>query len=202
MTKPQITFWYEFASTYSYPAAMRVEAAAAAKDVEVVWRPFLLGPVFKAQGWNTSPFNLYPAKGAYMWRDAARICAGLGLAFHRPDPFPQNGLPAARLATFGMTQGWGAEFSRAVYHAEFGEGRSISDWDVLGGLVTAAGGDPLQAYDAAVSEANKAVLKQATEVAMARGIFGAPSFVTGDGELFWGNDRLDTALDWAVKIGK
>jgi 2-hydroxychromene-2-carboxylate isomerase len=77
MPKPKLTFWYEFASTYSWLAAERIEALAAAADVEICWRPFLLGPIFVAQGWNPSPFNLYPAKGSNMWRDMERHC-GLG----------------------------------------------------------------------------------------------------------------------------
>ena len=91
-------FWYEFASSYSYPAAMRVEALAAERGVALAWRPFLLGPLFAAQGWRDSPFNLYPAKGRYMWRDLERICGALGLPLTRPDPFPQNSLLAARVA--------------------------------------------------------------------------------------------------------
>ena len=69
MAGPKLEFWYEFASTYSYPAAMGIEALAETAGVEVVWRPFLLGPIFGEQGWNDSPFNIYPAKGRYMWRD-------------------------------------------------------------------------------------------------------------------------------------
>ena len=69
----KVEFWYEFASTYSYPAAMRVEQTAKEAGVGLVWRPFLLGPIFGSQGWNDSPFNIYPAKGRYMWRDMARI---------------------------------------------------------------------------------------------------------------------------------
>ena len=73
MPPRSVEFWFEFASTYSYPAAMRIEAVAARDDVTVVWRPFLLGPVFAAQGWKDSPFNIYPAKGRYMWRDLERV---------------------------------------------------------------------------------------------------------------------------------
>ena len=69
-----LVFWFDFASSYSYLSAMRIEAAARKADVAIVWRPFLLGPIFNAQGWATSPFNIYPAKGAYMWRDLARRC--------------------------------------------------------------------------------------------------------------------------------
>ena len=74
-----LDFWLEFASTYSYPAAMRIGALAQAAGVIVRWRPFLLGPIFKQQGWDTSPFNLYPAKGRYMVRDCERQCAALGI---------------------------------------------------------------------------------------------------------------------------
>ena len=93
-----LEFWFEFASTYSYPAAMRVEAEAHARGIEVAWRPFLLGPIFAQQGWQDSPFNLYPAKGAYMWRDLERICESLGLPMRHPSVFPRNGLHAARVA--------------------------------------------------------------------------------------------------------
>ena len=72
-------FWYEFASTYSYPAALRVATLADERGVSLVWRPFLLGPIFFAQGWRDSPFNVYPAKGRYMWRDLERTCGAMGV---------------------------------------------------------------------------------------------------------------------------
>ena len=93
-----LEFWYEFASTYSYLASARVDAVATAAGVQVEWRPFLLGPIFKEQGWNDSPFNLYPAKGRYMWRDMERLAAGYELPFRKPSVFPRNGLAAARVA--------------------------------------------------------------------------------------------------------
>ena len=106
----KLEFWYEFASTYSYLSAMRIEALATAAGVAVEWKPFLLGPIFKAQGWDTSPFNLYPAKGRYMVRDLQRLAAGRGLRFALPAPFPQNSLAAARLALVGGDEGWIAPF--------------------------------------------------------------------------------------------
>src|SRR5215470_4304272 len=87
MPLPVLDFWFDFASTYSYLAAMRIGPLARKAEVRVRFRPFLLGPIFKAQGWSTSPFNLYPAKGRHMWRDLERSCADLQLAFRRPDPF-------------------------------------------------------------------------------------------------------------------
>ena len=91
-----LDFFFEFASTYSYPAAMRIGDVARSAGVTVRWRPFLLGPIFKTQGLDTSPFNIYTTKGRYMWRDLERTCEHLGLPFRRPEPSPQNGLLAAR----------------------------------------------------------------------------------------------------------
>src|SRR5262245_47796194 len=108
-------FWFEFASTYSYPAAMRVETLAGAACVSIEWRPFLLGPIFGQQGWNTSPFNIYPAKGKYMWRDLERICEELELPFKKPSVFPRNGLFPARIACAVADQPWLPQFVRAVY---------------------------------------------------------------------------------------
>src|SRR5688500_3568936 len=105
-----LQFWFEFASTYSYPAAMRIEALASAAGVEVEYRPFLLGPIFASQGWIDSPFNIYPAKGRYMWRDLERICAARGLPLRRPTQFPRGSVLAARVALIGAGEGWGGAF--------------------------------------------------------------------------------------------
>ena len=196
---PAIEFFFEFASTYSYPAAMRIAALAHDAGVAVRWRPFLLGPIFKVHGWDTSPFNLYPAKGDYMWRDMARLCADLGLSFQRPDPFPQNSLLAARIAHVGLAERWAEDFCRAVYRSEFGDGRPISDEAALSSLLVSLAVDPAPVLERARSAAIKASLRATTEEAQRLGIFGAPSFVTQDGELFWGNDRLEQALAWAKR---
>ena len=196
MSQRTLDFWFEFASTYSYPAAMRIAPLAAAAGVTVRWRPFLLGPIFKTQGWDTSPFNLHPEKGRYMWRDLERLCAALGLPFKRPDPFPQWSLLPARVALVGLAEGWGEEFVRAVYRAEFGEGRSINEPTMIGELVAKLGVDPTAALTRAQSDATKASLRTQIEEARQLGIFGAPSFVTG-GELFWAIDRLEQAIVWA-----
>ena len=156
---------------------MRVEALAAERGVALVWRPFLLGPLFAAQGWRDSPFNLCPAKGRYMWRDLERICGALGLPLTRPAPFPQNSLLAAR-AALALDDALRPSYSRAVYRAEIG-----------------VAPEPLLAR--AVEDANKTALKAQTARAMALGLPDSPCLTTPDGEFFWGNDRLEQGLDWA-----
>ena len=197
MPTPTVDFWFEFASTYSYPAAMRVAPLARAAGVNVRWRPFILGPIFKAQGWNTSPFNLYPAKGRNMWRDLERVCAALDLPFVRPELFPQNSLLAARVALIGLSEDWGEDYCRAVYRAEFGEGRNIEQEQAIADILQVLGQSPGTVLQRAQSSEIKSALRAHTEEAQRLGIFGSPSFVTADGELFWGNDRLETALNWA-----
>ena len=195
----KLQFWFEFASTYSYPAVMRIDKAAAARGVEIEWRPFLLGPLFHAQqGMKDSPFNVVPVKGAYMWRDVERICEKHNLPFRKPHRFPQNGLMAARI-TLSLKQEERPAFVKAVYQANFVHDRDISDLQILHAAARRAGLDPLEVLGAMKSEPIKEQLRRETEHAADLGIFGAPSFFTEDGELFWGNDRLEDALDWAVR---
>jgi len=131
LSNPTIEFWFEFASTYSYIVAERIEAEAKVRGVSVEWRPFLLGPIFASQGWKDSPFNLYPAKGRYMWRDMERLCDKFGLPFRRPSEFPRNGLLPARIACLEASQRWRPEFVQAVFRANFAEDRNISEVEVI-----------------------------------------------------------------------
>ena len=197
MVTPVLDFWFDFASTYSYPAAMRIGPLAEQAGVTVRFRPFLLGPIFKDQGWTTSPFNLYPAKGRHMWRDLERLSADLGLPFRRPEPFPQNSLLAARVAIAALDHAWGKDLCRAIFRAQFGDGRRIDDPAVIDDVLTDMKIDPQAMHVAARSDEIKARLRSETEAAQGLGLFGAPSFATADGELFWGNDRLEQALRWA-----
>jgi 2-hydroxychromene-2-carboxylate isomerase len=201
MPNPVLDFWFDFASTYSYPAALRIGPLAAEAKVQVRFRPFLLGPIFKTQGWDTSPFNLYPAKGRNMWRDLERLCEDLSLPFRKPDQFPQNSLLPARVALAGMDQGWGEAFSVAVYRAQFAEGGRIDDPATLAAILSGLKVDAKAALDLAQSDDNKLRLRAVTEEAARLGVFGAPTFTTAGGELFWGNDRLEQALRWAKKGG-
>jgi len=193
MPAEPLQFWFEFASTYSYLAAAQVAERAAAAGVPVVWSPFLLGPIFGSQGWNDSPFNVYPVKGRYMWRDLERVCVKHGLPLRRPSRFPRNGLLAARVALLGAGEPWGPDFVRAVYRANFAEDRDIADRTLVAGILTSLAQPADHVLTRAESPDVKDTLRRQTDHAIALGIFGAPTFVLGT-ELFWGHDRLDDAL--------
>ena len=120
-----------------------------------------------------------------MWRDLEREAAGLGLPFRRPDPFPQNSLVAARVAVLGIDHPWGLTFAKAVYRAEFGEGRSIAEPAAVHAILVGLGLDADAVLKTAAAEPNKTRLKALTEEARSRGVFGAPTFFTEDGEMFW-----------------
>ena len=190
-----VEFWFDFASTYSYPAAFRIENLAQSSNVSIVWRPFLLGPIFKAQGWNDSPFNIYPAKGHYMWRDLERLCESLAIPFRRPSVFPRNSVLAARVGCFFSEEPWLAEFVRRTFFENFANDRDISDAAVIGAILESVG-QTADLISVAQSPNAKAKLRTVIEHAVSKGIFGAPSFVVGS-ELFWGNERLESAIAWA-----
>ncbi len=199
MTK-KLKFWFEFASPYSYLSAMRIEALAAAQDVEIEWCPFLLGAIFKQDlGYVDSPFNKHPKKYAYLWRDLERLCKDRTLPpIAIPDPFPQNAMLAARVACYLRNKSEISPFIQAVYRAEFQQGRSI-DLALLKDVLDEMKLDTDAVLQAANSPDTKMELRSLTNEAHELGLFGAPTFTTDQGELFWGDDRLEMALEWAAK---
>jgi len=197
MNTSGLEFWFEFGSTYSYLSAARIEDASAAAGVPVRWEPFLLGPIFAEQGWDDSPFNIYPAKGRYMWRDMERLCARYGIPFAKPSRFPRSGVAAARVACLAKYEPWLPAFVRAVFRANFAEDREIGDAAEVGSILDSLELQGARLVEQAPAHANRQRLREQTRRAAGLGIFGAPSFVVG-GELFWGNDRLEDALAWAT----
>lgn len=191
-----LEFWFEFASTYSYPAAMRIETAAEAAGVRVLWRPFLLGPMFESFGLGSSPFVQNPIKGRYMWRDVERICARHGLPWRQQSWFPRPSVAGARIAAAFADASWLPGFVRSLYHASFAEDRLIGDDAVVRDCLAPHVPDADTVIAQAQSDPLKQRLRANTAEATALGLFGAPSFRVG-GELFWGHDRLEEALDWA-----
>ena len=182
-----LQFWFDPASTYSYVAAMRVEQECARAGVPLEWKPFLLGPIFSAQlGIKDSPFNAFPVRGRYMWRDIERLCAKHGVKWRKPTVFPRHSVLAARVCCASPT----GETVRTVFRANFADDLDVSDPAVLTPLVGPA------VIERAATRDVKAELRANTDEAIRLGFFGAPHFLVGS-ELFFGQDRLEDAIAWA-----
>jgi 2-hydroxychromene-2-carboxylate isomerase len=194
---PTLEFWFEFASTYSYVAAMRIETMCTHAGVALSWRPFLLGPIFQLQGWGDSPFNLNPLRGAYMWRDLERLTRKFGLPWKRPSVFPRNTVAAARIAAAFSDEPWIGEYIRRAFIANFAEDRELNDPGVVRGLLKELGQDGDAIWESATTTDRREALRRNTERAIAIGIFGAPNCVVS-GEVFWGEETLEDAIDWAL----
>jgi len=195
----EIECWFDFASNYSYLSVMRIEPLARRAGLSVRWRPFLLGAIFKTFGWNTSPFVLQKEKGAYVWKDMVRQCRKYGLPWRRPSTFPRRSVLPARIALYGADAPWIGEFCRRAMQFNFAADGDIAEADNMAAILTELELPAADILTAAQSEANKLALRAQTDRAQALGIFGAPTFFV-DGEMYWGNDRLDDALaDAAVR---
>ena len=196
----RLEFWFDFASTYSYVAAMRIDDLCRDGGVALKWVPFLLGPIFQLQGWNDSPFNLNDRRGAYMWRDLERLTAKFGLPWKRPTKFPRASTLSARVAASVVGERWCGDFVRAVYVANFGADLDIGDERVVVGLLDGLGRDGSSIVKRALEPERRGLLRANTERAIELGIFGAPNCLVGH-ELFWGEEALEDAIAWSQKEG-
>lgn len=192
---PTLDFWYSIGSTYSYLTVMRLPIVAREAGIDVTWRPFDVRHVMVAQ--NNIPFRDKPVKAAYMWRDIARRAERYGLHPTLPAPYPLDELALAnQVALLGAEEGWVAQYTRATYQRWFEGGAPAGDDPNLSESLVEIGQDPARVRAEASSARIVRALQDATGTAMELGVFGAPSFVVG-GEVFWGDDRLDDAIDWA-----
>ena len=195
-----IEFWFEFGSNYSYVSVMRIEEAAVRHGVAVAWKPFLLGPIFKSFGWESSPFVAQKEKGEYVMKDMVRQCRKYGLPWTRPTTFPRIAVLPMRVALVGARESWMAEYCRKMMLLNFSQDREINTEDAVGDVLASLDLPAPDLLREAQTEQNKLRLREQTETARARGIFGAPTFFVR-GEMFWGNDRLDDALAFAAQAG-
>ena len=197
MAEADIDFWFTIGSTYTCLTVMRLEQLERSSGLRFRWRPFNLRAVLAAM--KHVPFADKPAKLAYMWRDLGRRANLLGLHVKVPAPYPIDDAPLAnRIAVLGMDEGWGKDFVGATYRRWFVEGQDPTSKPALTRSLSEAGQDPARVLAAANSVAAEARLAAETEAAIKLGIFGSPNFVV-DGELFWGDDRLEDAIQWRRK---
>ncbi len=179
--------YWDYSSPFAYLGMAHVETIAARTSATVVSRPMLLGAVFKAVGQANVPLATFSAeRQAHILLDLERWAAYLGVPYTFPSRFPMSSLRALR-ATLLLPEAKRRAFRDSVFHAYWAEDRDISDEAVLGELL---GDDAALVLPRIGSPEVKAELVSATEAAVSRGVFGAPTFIV-DGELFWGQDRLD-----------
>ena len=185
----QVEYFFDVGSPTSYLAFRQLPAIAAAAGAAIVWRPMLLGGVFKSTG-NASP-AMIPAKARYMNDDLARWAGRYGLPFRQNPHFPINTLTLMRGAT-GLQMRQPDDFARyleVVHRAMWEEERNLGDPGILADTLAAAGFDA-EAFLALVADPDvKARLVATTAEAVERGVFGAPTFFV-DGQMFFGQDRL------------
>ncbi|RYH12079.1 2-hydroxychromene-2-carboxylate isomerase [Tropicimonas sp. IMCC6043] len=195
----QIDFWYSIGSTYSYLTVMRLADIERESGVTFRWRPFNVRHIMTEQ--NNIPFKGKPVKTAYMWRDIERRADRYGLAPRFPVPYPLPELVFANLvATVGVEEGWVEEYSRTTYRRWFEGGEPAGEEPNISASLKEIGQDSRAVLATARSDRIADALSAATAEAMEIGVFGSPTFVVG-GELFWGDDRLDDALDWVTRRG-
>jgi len=189
-----VDFFFSYFSTYTYLSVMRIEKLSAAAGVSVRWRPFHLRTITTEQ--NNRPFAGKPVKMKYMWRDLERRAAQHGIEFNGIPPYPVDADLAHRVGTVAAMEGWCPEFSRAVFRQWFLEHKPPGDPERLSELVGSLGKNAQLVMSRAQSDEVRDRLASETDAARSLGIFGAPTFAV-DGEIFWGDDRLEIALDWS-----
>ena len=194
----KIEFWFDFGSPASYLAWVQLPKIAASRGATIDWKPMLLGGVFQATS-NRSPVEI-PAKGQWMLADLPRWAARYGAPYKRNPNFPINTLALMRGAV-GMQRRGEAQFLRyveAVFRAMWETERNMGDPATVGAVLGAAGFDPAEFMAMVADPAVKDALKAATQQAVERGVFGAPT-VFVDGQMHFGQDRLDFVADLLVE---
>lgn len=192
----QVEMFFFCGSTYTYLTVMRVEEEAARAGVEVRWRPFNVREIMIEQ--DNIPFRDKPVKMRYMWRDLERRAARHGIPFNGAPTYPVDPENLSnRVGIIAAEEGWCPEYARATYRAWFLENKAPGEIQNLTETLRGLGRDPEDVIPRADTREVRERYAAETDVARSMGIFGSPTFVVGD-EIFWGDDRLEEALEWCV----
>lgn len=195
-----VEFYFDFASPYGYFASLEVDGVVGGFGREVEWKPIMIGSAFKASG--NQPLVNQPMKGEYSRHDWERMARLMGAPYRFPDPFPVAALPPSRAYWWlaAKDKDLAKSYARAVCLAYFAENMDISKPEVACALAAPLGIEPGDLAAAIQTPECKAKLKDETEAAITRGVFGSPFFFV-DGEGFWGADRLWMVRSWLENGG-
>jgi len=195
-----VEFFFDFSSPYGYLAAQRIDEIAAQHGRAVIWKPILLGAVFKVSG--QQPLIGIPMKGAYTLHDLPRFARLWGVPLRMPPVFPFSAVAASR-AFYGLAARdptLAVAFARAAFAASWSEARDLGRAETVVDVAVSLGVDPDMARATLEDAAVKARLRTETDAAIASGIFGSPTMRV-DGEAFWGADRLWQVEAWLARGG-
>lgn len=182
-----IDFYYDIVCPYAYLASTQIEALAERCGARVIWKPFLLGGVFKAIG--SAPMESASiAKARHNLLDMQRWAKHWGVPLAMPAGHPRRTVLALR-ALIAAGEERRPEVTHALYRAYWVDGLDVTAPDVVARVLEAAGADGAACVAAAETPPVKDELRRLTDEAVARGVFGAPSIFVGN-EMYWGQDRL------------
>ena len=196
----EIEFWFSIGSTYTYLSVVRLAEVSQKTGASFSWKPFSVRKIMREM--DNIPFPpTKQAKVEYMWRDIERRAHGYGFVANVPAPYPLQELDLAnRVAVLAMQEGWCEDYVRETYRLWFIDGHEAGSDVNLTQTLSEIGQDKLRVLELAGSSDVEATYLNQTKSAKQAGIFGSPSFIV-DGELFWGDDRLEDAINWASKDG-
>jgi 2-hydroxychromene-2-carboxylate isomerase len=189
-----IDFWFSVGSTYTYLSVMRLDEVAGKHGVSFNYRPFSVRVIMVEQ--NNVPFRGKPVKAAYMWRDIERRASARGVPAMLPAPYPLADFDLAnQVAILASKEGWCSVYTKAFYRRWFQGGVDASDAGPLAEIIASIGQDSRRVLDASQTQSIVDAYRAATDEARDLNVFGSPTFVV-DGEVFWGDDRLEDAISW------
>ena len=194
----EIEFWFSIGSTYTYLSVSRLIKVERKFEVSFSWQPFSVRKIMREM--DNVPFPpTKQAKVDYMWRDIQRRARGYGFEASVPAPYPLKEFDLAnRIAVLGMQEGWCSNYVQATYRRWFLEWLEPGSEPNVSESLREIGQDSERILELASGEETGEVYSCQTESAQSKGIFGSPSFIV-DGELFWGDDRLEDAVSWALR---
>ena len=192
----QIDFWFSIGSTYTYLTVMRIDGVAERHQLEVRWRPFSVRALM--QEMNNIPFRGKPVKERYMWRDLERRAGLYDIPIKYPVDYPLEQFDLAnRIAVVAQTEGWCPQYAKATYRLWFQDGLPAGENANIRQSLAIIGQDHDRVLELAHTTQTQEAYESATSQARSHGIFGSPSFIVFDNELFWGDDRLEDAIAYA-----
>lgn len=195
-----IEFYFEFSSPYAYFAAQKIDQVAEDNGRSCVWKPFLLGAMFAKTGME--PLTQQPMRGEYGLHDWERLSRYMKVAWKMPDPFPVSAVAASRAFYWlhDRDPDQARLFARSVFHGIFGEGQDLSSPESVADIAASLFVDRDELLAALQDQAVKDRLRDETDEAMEKGVFGSPYFIV-DGEGFWGSDRIWMIKKWLQQGG-